>query len=127
MAVVRRDVVRAGLSGSRREANNFRTLHRLLFKHKVYIAVLSSRDDELVRHDLGFAGGQYSGTIFWDLEKQHASSHEYVQIELSDSAPPWSLSCVGGKRAKAKPKPTKKTQSVQFKQHSEVVDIIKCL
>ena len=41
LSVIRRDVVRAGLSGSRRAAFNFRTLQHLLRRHAVYVRVLS--------------------------------------------------------------------------------------
>ena len=106
ISVVPRDVVRAGLSDSRRESSNFHILQRLLKRHKTYVSVLSLRGNDLVRHDLGFPGGFCCGVIFWDLETRHVFPlQEHVQLEPSCCPGPWFFSSVGGKRPKAKPKP----------------------
>ena len=127
LSVIRRDVVRTGLSGSRRAAFNFHALQHLLRRHSVYVRVLSLSNNELVRHDLGSAGGRCCGVIFWDVERHAFPVQEHVQVELSNSPAPWTFSSVGGKRPKAKPKPTKKdSTNMKPLQHLNVTDTIQC-
>ena len=63
LSVVRRDVVRAGLQGSRRAASNFHTLKRILIRQGMCVAVLSAQEDHMARHDLGFETGTCIGVI----------------------------------------------------------------
>ena len=49
------DVVRAGMSGSKRTLRNFTVLQRILGNHHMQVAVLTINDGELVLHNLGWA------------------------------------------------------------------------
>ena len=108
LSVLRRDTVQAGLCGSKREAQNFRAVQRILCRHHVYVSVLSEHEGKLTQHRLGCRqSAQCFGVLFWDVESRHVFhtpltlSHDLL---VSDTPPPWTLSSVGGKRPKAKPK-----------------------
>ena len=105
LSVVRRDVVRAGLQGSRRAASNFHTLKRILIRQGMFVAVLSAHEEHMVRHDFGFETGSCIGVILWDSVSKHATPLPpcFLDGVASTTAPqPWSYSSVGGKKPKAK-------------------------
>ena len=111
LSVVTRDVVRAGLQGSRRAASNFNALQRIFIRHGVHIAVLSLDGEKLCCHRVGWEKGHCFGVLFWDKPSRHAIRVPVLLSEnllASESQPPWAYSCVGGKRPKSKPKPKAK-------------------
>ena len=72
LSILRRDVVRAGLQGSRRAASNFKALQRVFLRHRVRIAVLSLDGGKLCCHHIGWKEGPCVGVLFWDELSRHA-------------------------------------------------------
>ena len=111
LSVVRRDVVRAGFSGSKRACCNFQVVERTLRRHHANVLVLSGMDDNLVQHSLGDVTGKCIGNLFWNVITRHVSVLPMLPCAFdTNENPPWFVSVVGGKRPKNKPKtkPTKK-------------------
>ena len=61
LSVVRRAVVRAGFSGSKRARYNFQIVERTLRRHHANVLVLSGMDDNFVQHSLGCVSGKCIG------------------------------------------------------------------
>ena len=111
LSVVRRDVVRAGFSGSKRARCNFQVVERTLRRHHANVLVLSGMDDNLVQHSLGDVTGKCIGNSFWNVITRHVSVLPMLPCAFdTNENPPWFVSVVGGKHPKNKPKtkPTKK-------------------
>ena len=112
LSVVRRDVVRAGFSGSKRARYNFQIVERTLRRHHANVLVLSEMDNNVVQHLLGDVAGKCIGNLFWNVFTRHVSVVPRLPCAFNTNEnPPWFVSVVGGKRPKSKPKtkPTKNT------------------
>jgi hypothetical protein len=110
LSVVRRDVVRAGFSGSKRARYNFQIVERTLRRHRANVLVLSEMDNNVVQHLLGDVAGKCIGNLFWNVFTRHVSVVPRLPCTFNTNEnPPWFVSVVGGKRPKNKPKtkPTK--------------------
>ena len=103
LSVVRRDVVRAGFTGSRRARCNFQVEERILLRHHAHVLVFHGMDDNFVQHSLGDVSGNCIGNLFWNVITRHVSLVPMLPCTFeTNKTPPWFISAVGGSVQKTK-------------------------